>query len=231
MRALLVRVGIDSADDGHWNAPADPWSNKFIYVPIVETKPLRSGFERFYEELEPVLAACQQSLPLHLNGRRMHLDPDFENLTYGDQGRRAKQIESLTRGDVLAFYASLRNVESERLVYALIGLFVVDQICRANSVPRYLWGKNAHTRRLPKPDDIVVRAVPQLSGRCERLIQIGEYRDRAYRVTQPLLHNWGNLTVRDGYLQRSARLPEFKDPQKFYRWFKDRRVPLLHRNN
>lgn len=231
MRALLIRVGIDSADDGHWNAPADLRSNEFIYAPIVEAKPLRKGFERFYQELEPALGIAGQSLPSHLRGQRMHLDPDFESLTYGDQGRRAKQIEVLARHDLIAFYASLRDIESKRLVYALIGLFVIDEIYRAISVPPQNWSKNAHTRRVPNSDDIVVRAVPHLSGRCEHLLEIGEYRDRAYRVTKPLLDDWGDLTVRDGYLQRSARLPEFRDPQKFYRWFKSRKMPLLHRNN
>jgi len=197
----------------------------------VETKPLRKGFDRFYQELEPALGAFGQALAIHLRGERMHLDPDFATLTYGDQGRRAKQIESLTSDDLVAFYASLRDVNSQRLVYCLIGLFVIDHICRAANVPQNLWGNNAHTRRVPGPDDVVVYAVPEDSGRCERLLEIGEYRDRAYRVRRPLLQAWDDLTVRDGYLQRSARLPEFKTPQKFYRWFKSHRMRLLHCNN
>jgi hypothetical protein len=231
LRALLVRVGIDSSDDGHWNAPADVSSGHFIYVPIAETKSLRKGFDRFYDEIAPTLRALQQSLPSQLIRQRMHLDPDFSTLTYGDQGRRAKQINGLNRGDLLAFYASLRDTQTRRLVYALIGIFVIQDISAARNIAPPLWNQNAHTRRIPGAGDIVVRALPQVSGRFERFLPIGEYRNRAYRVTRPLLHTWGDLTVRDGYLQRSARLPEFKDPHKFYRWFKTRRVPLLHRNN
>ena len=49
--------------------------------------------------------------------------------------------------------------------------------------------------------------------------------------TRPLVGAWGDLNVRDGYLQRSARLPEFKNPDKFYRWFKGQKVLLLNRSN
>lgn len=231
MRALLVRVGIDSADNGRWNAPADTQSRRFIYAPILETKPLRRGFERFYEELEPALAAWGQLLPVHLQKQRMHLDPDFATLTYGDQGRRARQIQTLNTEDLLVFYASLRDIKERHLVYGIIGIFVIEKIYKANDVPRELWNQNAHTRRIPGASDIVVRAVPKLSGRLERFLPIGEYRNRAYRVTRPLVGAWGDLNVRDGYLQRSARLPEFKNPDKFYRWFKGQKVLLLNRSN
>jgi hypothetical protein len=231
LKALLVRVGIDSSDDGHWNAPVDSASRNFIYVPIAETKPLRNGLERFYDELRSALTALQQSLPAHLVGRRMHLDPDFDSLTYGDQGRRAKRIHELGRGDLLVFYASLRDIESGNLVYAQIGLMVIEKIVRAVDVTENLWSRNAHTRRIPGTTDIVVRAMSEGSGRLERCIPIGEYRDRAHRVTRPLLEMWGGLSVKDGYLQRSARLPELQNAERFYKWFKSCNVRLLHQNN
>jgi hypothetical protein len=231
LKALLVRVGIDSSDDGHWNAPVDSASRNFIYVPIAETKPLRDGLDRFYDELRSALTALQQSLPAHLVRRCMHLDPDFENLTYGDQGRRAKLIQELGRGDLLVFYASLRDIESGNLVYALIGLMLIERIEPAVDVAESLWGTNAHTRRIPAATDIIVRAMPEGSGRLERCISIGEYRDRAYRVTRPLLEMWGGLSVKDGYLQRSARLPELKNAERFYKWFKSCNVRLLQQNN
>jgi hypothetical protein len=39
------------------------------------------------------------------------------------------------------------------------------------------------------------------------------------------------LNVHDGYLQRSARLPELLNPQAFYDWFRRQSVRLLTRNN
>jgi len=228
-----VRVGIDSSDDGHWNGPVDTESRYFAYVPIAETKPLRHGFERFYDELEPGLRKLAQSLPTRLVGRLMHLDPDFEALTYGDQGRRAGQICELKSDDMLVFYAGLRDSvdRDSRLIYALIGLYVIQEIVPATSVSKKLWKYNAHTRRIPGPSDIVVRAKPKMSGRFARCVPIGEYRNRAYRVKKDVLNEWGGLTVKDGYLQRSARLPAFTNAARFYRWFRKLNVRLLRSNN
>jgi hypothetical protein len=233
MKALLVRVGIDSSDEGHWNAPVDTASEFFAYVPIVEIQPNRRGFRRFYGEIEPALRKLDCSLPAHLVERRMHLDPDFEALTYGDQGQRAKQICKLQQDDMLVFYASLRDCADHhaRLVYALVGLYVVREIVPAKSIERKYWKDNAHTRRIPEDSAIVVRARPKVSGRLERCIPIGEYRDRAYRVRLNVLRDWGGLSVKDGYLQRSARLPVFTNPDKFYRWFNKLRPTLLKSNN
>ena len=35
MKGILVRVGIDSSY-GHWNAPVDPNTLNYVYVPIPE---------------------------------------------------------------------------------------------------------------------------------------------------------------------------------------------------
>jgi hypothetical protein len=119
------------------------------------------------------------------------------------------------------------------LVYAIIGLFVIDHIVPASGVPASRWQENAHTRRsVPySAGEIVVRARLGVSGRLDRCIPIGAYRDRAYRVWPHLLTAWEGLRVKDGYLQRSARLPEFTDADKFYDWFCAQKVALLPRNN
>jgi hypothetical protein len=165
----------------------------------------------------------------------MHLDPDFSHLTYGDQGERAKQIRSkLGKSDLLVFYAALADINPARqLTYAIIGLYVIDTIVDATTIPRSQWGDNAHTRRVlqGRATDIVVRAKPEKSGRLHVCLPVGEFRDRAYRVTRPLLKKWGGLNVRDGYLQRSARLPEILNAQAFYDWFKNQRPVLLISNN
>jgi hypothetical protein len=165
----------------------------------------------------------------------MHLDPDFDHLTYGDQGERAKQICSkLGPGDLLVFYAGLQSVaRAVGLVYALIGLYVIEDITPALSVPITRRHQNAHTRRvLPATaSDILVRARKGVSGRLERCIPIGDFRSRAYRVWPHLLRTWGGLTVKNGYLQRSARLPEFRNAGKFHDWFTAQKPTLVARNN
>jgi putative DNA base modification enzyme with NMAD domain len=129
--ALLVRVGADlSIGGGSWNGPVDSQSGKFAYVPIPETRPVYAGLQKPYTILEPVLSNFGVMLPPHLKARHMHLDPDFEHLTYGDQGERARQLRSwLRRGDLIVFYAALFDVNSgTQLVYALVGFFVIQDI-------------------------------------------------------------------------------------------------------
>jgi Nucleotide modification associated domain 3 len=233
MNGLLVRVGIDSTDGG-WNAPMQLSSGKFAYLTITETKPLRIGMARHYDEFIPVTARYGERLPEPLLGQPTHLDPDFDELTYGDQGQRGKRINALlTAGDLLAFFSALRSVDGSArpLIYALIGLYVVEEIVPAKSVLKPRWSENAHTRRVPGDGDIVVRAKPGVSGRLIRCIPIGELRDRVYRVRNDLLDAWGGLDIKDGYIQRSVRLPAFLDAAKFYRWFLAQKPELINENN
>jgi hypothetical protein len=188
VKGLLVRVGIDSSD-GRWNAPVRESAGEFAHVTITETKHVRPTLGRTYDEFVPAVARCGSSLPERLLNHATHLDPDFAHLTYGDQGQRGRSISRLQRGDLLAFFAGLRAVENPggALVYALIGLYVIQEIATARSVPAKRWHENAHTRREPGPGDLVVRARRGVSGRLKRCIPIGDYRDRAYRVRRNLL--------------------------------------------
>lgn len=233
MNALLVRVGID-ATAGGWNAPANLSTGEFVYVPIPEKREnIRPGFARSYEEIALPLLRFDRELPLHLRGQSMHLDPDFENLTYGDSWPRSAPIARMSVGDLLVFYAGLDpGVQmTGRLLYGLIGCYVVQEVVRADAVTQEQWTCNAHTRRKDCAGDLIGRAQKKRSGRLTRCISIGEYRDRAYRVRQDLLEAWGGLSVKDGYIQRSGRLPSFLRPQMFMDWFAQQQVTLVAANN
>jgi hypothetical protein len=233
MKALLVRVGVDGSC-GNWNGPINSLTGEFVYVPIPESQQLHPQLIRPYGELVPSLNKLGSQLPDWLAKENMHLDPDFSALTYGDQGQRAVQISSkLSTDDLIVFYAGLRDVANRALVYGLIGLLAVERIKMAKDVPFSEWPLNAHTRRVLPQDsmDIVVVGQKELSGRLSRCLPIGSYRDRAYRVFPELLSVWGGLTVNDGYLQRSARLPEFLNAKLFYSWFQNQGVTLLNSNN
>src|ERR1017187_6379764 len=145
MRAILVRVGIDQAY-GKWNAPVDLATRQFVFVPIPDgpQKVFSPGDAKRYDEVQEPLAEfahAHQCLDLRLPHRlrecNMHLDPDFEHLTYGDNGtRRGMGISTLSSGDMLVFYAGLKSITPPRqLVYGLIGLFVIDEVIRAEDVP------------------------------------------------------------------------------------------------
>jgi hypothetical protein len=234
MRGVLVRVGIDQAF-GAWNAPVDPQTGEFAYVPIPEGAQ-RRGLETWYSDIQPALSRFPGvTLPAALASKATHLDPDFTNLTYGDNGiRRGRGLADFGNGDVVAFFAGLRPVRPWRdpLLYALIGVYRVREVVRLETVPSKLWKHNAHTRRVEhRGTDVIVRADASLSGRLRRCIPIGEWRNRAYRIRQDVLEAWGGLSSRDGYVQRSAVPPRLLDPQRFLFWLHHQKPEFIAENN
>jgi hypothetical protein len=246
MRGFLVRAGIDHSY-GNWNAPVDPASREFVYVPIPEGKNTTffDSLETPYQQIIPDLNKfCSEKnldlrtglrFPEELKKQMMHLDPDFEKLTYGDwANRRGKGISQLDNGDLIVFYAGLKPTAQcgHKLIYALIGIYIVEEIVPLKLINRERWFENAHTRRkLHDSAEIIVRAKTKLSGRLENCIPFGEWRDRAYRVKKDLLEKWGGLSVADGYVQRSAVPPSFLDATKFYKWFQSQNIKLIPQNN
>lgn len=244
MDGILVRVGVDQAF-GDWNAPVDPATNDYVYVPIPESKTqkFKNGLSRSFQEAIPALHNFCTShnlkiddigFPEELLERYMHLDPDFSSLTYGDVGsRRGKGISALKNGDVLVFYAGLRPIKKykDKLLYALVGVLVIEDIVQAQYVPLERHGENAHTRRLdPNRSDIIVRGKKQVSGRFEHCIPIGEWRNGAYRVDNGILNEWGGLSVKDGFIQRSAVPPSLLDADKFDSWLDRKNTTLVQKN-
>lgn len=241
MRAFLVRVGVDQAY-GKWNAPVELSSRRFVFVPIPDGHSKRYTPEnaRSYKEVQGPLASFGRAFgapglhcPATLLERTMHLDPDFATLTYGDNGaRRGKGISTLISNDLLAFYAGLRSISSPRkLHYALIGIFVVEEVIRALDVPPKRRHENAHTRWTEiSESDIIVRGKPGVSGRFDRCIMIGSWREGAYRVDPNIEKAWGGLSVKNGFIQRSVVPPEFSQPARFRSWLRKQKVTLLKEN-
>lgn len=245
-RGVLVRIGIDqSSKGGNWNAPVDLESKEFVYVPIPdsEKKNYRPGLRRGYEEITPVLDAFAirhrigvttgLGFPRKLLNRAMHLDPDFDCLTYGDNGaKQGSRFKSLNPDDLVVFFSSLRAIEpTAELVYALVGLFIVEECLPATAAPPDRYGENAHTRwKVISKRDVVIRAKAGLSGRLERCIPIGELRNGAYRLTEEMDKAWGGVAVKDGFLQRRVT-PYLKNPDCFYEWFKRQEVRLVRSNS
>jgi hypothetical protein len=229
MKALLVRIGVDQTYGG-WNAPVTA-DGRFVYVPIPEALGTRfhPGLARRYGEVMSALERfCDDhdsdlhrdlAFPRDLLRRSMHLDPDFECLTYGDVGsRRGARIATMVQGDLLVFYGGLRPIHQceHTLIYALLGMYVVKEVVPASEVPAERWYENAHVRKKTRgPTDIVVRAQPGVSGRFDRCIPIGEWRNGAYRVRHNIVRAWGGLSVKDAFIQRSAVPPHTMNPSDF----------------
>ena len=239
MQVILIRVAIDQSC-GHWNGPCNPHNRDFVYVPIPQMNRANvPGLEKRYTYcIAPALQAFSKRngydvpLPTHLRGQRMHLDPDFDYLTYGDTASRGRRLLKFVEDDVVVFYGSLRSIIDGKLIYALIGLLVVQDIAQVRDIVPQRFDENAHTRNLaPEPTDVVARGKRDGSGRFEKYIPIGEFRDRAYRVQRPLLDAWGGLSVRNGYLQRSANPPLFPKPKRFLHWLQRQNPRLTPVNN
>lgn len=255
MKALLVRIGIDSGKkSGGWNAPVNS-ENEFAYVPIPEDPTIqietdyRTGYKGFFEPCERL----GKRLDKEFASKTSHLDPDFSELTYGDidekggSNHRGSPLLKLDEDDLLVFYAGLDpgrwNDAKVELVQAIIGLYVIKKkpirATKAN-IPNIdsIRAKNAHLRRDYRDADIIVFAKPApQSGRLERCIQIGErWSNNHYYLKQNLFDQWGGFLDRNDspvckiHLQHSP-LFSFKNPEKFYKWFKSQNIKLMACNN
>ena len=246
MDAILVRIGIDQSYGG-WNAPVSAQSGEFVYFPIPEDPrfAFRKGMRKTYTEFkEPLKIFCKRYSKsfeaIHypekrLNGKAIHLDPDFSYLTYGDNGdRRGSGNAKLQKDDFIVFYAGLSPLEEFKypLWYGLVGIYFVDQVVSVKNINPNLYIENAHTRKIEiGMQDIVVCAQKGISGRLKSSILIGEYRNRSYRVTKDILKKWGGLSVKDGYIQRSAIPPHFINPKQFLNWLENQNYEVIERNN
>ena len=238
MKSILIRVRADHSF-GKWNAPCNPDNNDYVYVPIPQESENQNGLEKYYSDLVvPALSEfslrnqCEVNLPDHLLDQRMHLDPDFNHLSYGDTNNRGKRLLDFGENDVVIFYSGMRSIHNAPyLVYALIGMYVVDSVVRVSEVDVDRHDENAHTRYSElNPSDIIVRGKQNLSGRFEKYIPVGEFRNNSYRVKNDILEAWGDLTVNDGWIQRSAVPPLFKKPEKFLDWLEQQSPRLVASN-
>lgn len=215
----------------------------FCYVPIPDDTPSERGtmFDRRYDEFVPFVTTLGDSWPAGLSGL-CHLDPDFAHLTYGDAGSRAQRIrEFIIPGSFIVFWAGLRWLDGPRagsIVCSIIGFYRVSHVLCAGDVGILDAHRNAHTRHASAGDDqVVVFADPRESGRLRKHIPIGEYRDRAQRVSPDRLADWGNLRrkdgqlLKDGYIQLGGNPPIFNDPDRFLDWFYRRKPEFIHANN
>lgn len=233
MAGLLIRVGTDSSC-GRANGPIRAATGDYVYVPIPEADErvnpaLGCPYRRVDAPVTELVGEGRDLAPWLPARNWMHLDPDFDHLTYGNnENAKGARLGNLLRGDFIAFYASLKAVDQPNsLIYALIGLLVVDRVASADTIAPADWHRNAHTRRAAiVATDVVLFGQPGISGRLARAIPIGEYRHRAYRVRRDLLDEWGGLGVSDGYIQRSAVPPAFTHPERFLAWL-ERQRPIL----
>ncbi len=247
MKGVLLRVGCDTTPKGgNWNAPVDVRSFDYVYVPIAgnESRYQHLGNCPTYGSLSSALARLGVGLPPHLTpDTKLHLDPDFSSLTFGEPyqdksgklSSRGETLDQLGPGDFIAFFAGfqpLGAIWQSPLAYCLFGLLSVQAKTFVRDLSAEKRRVCAHGRRKGADSDLVIWGNSNTSGRFQKAIPIANYRDGAYRLTRELLLEWGDLSVKDGYIQRSARPPFFLDPKKFLSWLslQEGATPLLNTN-
>ena len=151
MQVVLLRVGIDTGSGGiHGPLFAD---GSFELIPIpdgfgVDSRTYGNTMGRRGRRFVDYFPATQRS---QMDGRSMHVDPEFETFTYGDPTPPKQGLRRLQNGDFLVFYAGLSgwDFESSPALY-IVGFFEVE---RAGLAPGFsagelerLFGANFHVR-------------------------------------------------------------------------------------
>jgi len=124
-KALLIHVGADSTNLGHYGLDID--GQKYLFVPIPEDEPVVDC--KIYEDLK------FHYLPASYRNYPMHIDPDLENFTYGEPhySIRASQLRQLCQNDLLVFVSSLlpskfQDYPKGNMAKYIIGYFAIKEI-------------------------------------------------------------------------------------------------------
>lgn len=220
MNAMLLRVGIDSGKyAGKWNAPCNPESGDFVYVPVpAGDRPEEPSMNRHYADkiaraLEKFSADndCHISLPNKVKNSPAHLDPDFRVgcLSYGNSLHNesgppdGRAMALMKLGDAVGerfviFYNSMEPINEPRpLEYGIIGILKVQVVKQVREITDEAeFTRNIHARRYSRVgSDVVVFGEPSdKSGRLENYLPIGEQRSNgSYYLQESLKREWGGI--------------------------------------
>lgn len=163
MKAMLLRIGIDSTAGGALGPIFGDGS--FEYIPIPEG--WESEERKTYRDIigrkgKPL----SEFLPSAIADCVAHNDPEFLTCTYGDPtSPKRSRLLKLEKNDLLVFYAGLdpyKNVSYERGLY-IIGYFLVDSVIDFNKsndveIENYysIYKNNAHLKRNNSISDLVM---------------------------------------------------------------------------
>jgi Nucleotide modification associated domain 3 len=147
-KVFLINVGANSSDSSRARSPIFK-DDRFIYVPFCFKRRGADGHSEYPK--------ATRSFIRNMQGRSTHRDPDWENLTYGDNcaNRRAAALRRVEVGDILLFWGLLwrndgktwESFTGERGWY-LIGALRVTQILEAGDTPKH--AKPANAKRAAK---------------------------------------------------------------------------------
>lgn len=221
MKAMLLRVGIDTGTDGALAPVFD--DGTFEYIPLSEydhkTKENRTYRNTIGRSGKPLA----YYLPSGISDRKMHFDPEFETFTYGDPTVKRNYLLKLEKGDLLVFYAGLvphQTAHHKKGLY-VIGYFIVDRIFDFNSLDEgemtracELCSNNAHVKRDDVSNLVIVTGNPEKSRLLDSAVLISEpkldKRGVPYHAVSRMLEERLGIS---GSIQRSIP-PRFVEGEK-----------------
>ena len=162
MKALLLRIGMDTGTDGALGPIFEDGS--FEYVPISERCPSKET-RTYGNTMGRSGKFLTTYLPTNVQNRMIHFDPEFETFTYGDPTSKRKYLLALETGDLLVFYAGLAHYPKNGHNNALyvIGYFQVEKAVDFNKLSREeaqdyssKYSNNAHFKRNSDTTDLVL---------------------------------------------------------------------------
>lgn len=115
MGGLFLRVAIDKGT-GNILSPITK-DGRFEYLPIPEIRATTQDklFKIMIGENSRVVSVSEEYFPEKYLYSNPHLDPEFENYTYGDPtGTKRNQLSKLSKGDVLIFYAGMSPYDEKK---------------------------------------------------------------------------------------------------------------------
>ncbi|MFZ2472161.1 MAG: hypothetical protein WAW52_09515 [Methanothrix sp.] len=185
MKAMLLRIGIDSTAGGALGPIFDDGSFEYIPIPEGWVSQERNTYKDIIGRRGRPLS---EYIPEAIADFVVHYDPEFETCTYGDPtSPKRSRLLKLEKNDLLVFYAGLdpyNNIKYERGLY-IIGYFLVDTVIDFNTLADIeiedyynIYKNSAHLKRNGSVNDLVM-VVGEKNGSklLDKAIKISQLRN------------------------------------------------------
>lgn len=211
MKAMLLRVGIDKGTDG---ALAPIFSNgSFEYIPLSEKNSKTIEKRTFETTLGNKGIPFSKYLPKKIKKRKLHLDPEFETFTYGDQTIKRNYLLKLEKNDYLVFYAGLTPFENnvyEEALY-IIGYLEVEEVIDFDKLTPneqmrsiQIYKNNSHIKSQGFEKLVIVKGYVKTSKLLDKAVLLSDRKlnkiGRNYHAVSPEMENLLGIS---GSIQRS----------------------------
>jgi hypothetical protein len=176
MNVVLLRVGIDSGCGGAQGPLFRDGSFEFICIPDRKQLDRRKYGNTLGRTERPLIDFFPVATRSKLADQSIHVDPEFETLTYGDPTPPKAGLRRLKAGDLLVFYAGLQGFDFDAApALYLVGYFEVTIAGFARDFDpaqiNHNFGANFHVRHKSLYETQRDQLVLVKGGRGSRLLK------------------------------------------------------------